>query len=81
MVRIRIPRKRMKELMARSDGPAIRDTALWLGLTVLVGGARHLLLGHLVGVPFFLVYGVLYGFASDTAGTNAATARPSRRAG
>jgi fatty acid desaturase len=27
-----IPRKRMKELMARKDGPALRDTALWLGL-------------------------------------------------
>ena len=25
-----IPRKRMKELMQRKDGPAIRDTALWL---------------------------------------------------
>ena len=24
-----IPRKRMKEMMARSDGPAIRDTAIW----------------------------------------------------
>ena len=27
-----IPRKRMKELMARSDGPALRDTAIWFGL-------------------------------------------------
>ena len=42
-----VPRKRMKELMRRSDGPAVRDTALWLALLVafgLGGGA----LGHLV---------------------------------
>ena len=33
-----IPRKRMKELMRRSDRPAIRDTAIWLGLLMLTGG-------------------------------------------
>ena len=33
-----IPRKRMKELMRRSDQPAIRDTAIWLGLLMLTGG-------------------------------------------
>lgn len=26
-----IPRKVMKDLMARSDQPAIRDTVIWLG--------------------------------------------------
>ena len=26
-----VPRKTMKELMRRSDGPAIRDTILWIG--------------------------------------------------
>lgn len=26
-----VPRKQMKELMQRRDGPAIRDTAIWLG--------------------------------------------------
>ena len=25
-----IPRKQLKELMQRSDGPALRDTAIWL---------------------------------------------------
>jgi fatty acid desaturase len=33
-----VPRKRMKELMRRSDYPAIRDTAIWLGLILLSGG-------------------------------------------
>lgn len=32
-----IPRQRMKELMRRSDSPAIRDTAIWLGLMVVSG--------------------------------------------
>ncbi|HXV30190.1 MAG TPA: fatty acid desaturase, partial [Sinorhizobium sp.] len=32
-----IPRKQMKELMKREDGPAIRDTVIWLGSMVLFG--------------------------------------------
>ena len=32
-----VPRKRMKELMRRSDYPAIRDTIIWLGLMGLFG--------------------------------------------
>ena len=27
-----VPRKVMKELMQRSDQPAVRDTAVWLGV-------------------------------------------------
>jgi len=61
-----IPRKRMKELMARSDGPALRDTALWLGLTVLVGALGIYTWGTWAAVPVFIVYGVLYGSASDS---------------
>ena len=30
-----VPRKRMKELMRRSDYPAVRDTIIWLGLILL----------------------------------------------
>ena len=32
-----VPRAQMKALMQRSDGPAIRDTAIWLGLLVASG--------------------------------------------
>ena len=35
-----VPRKRMKQLMSRSDGPALRDTALWLTLLVASGATR-----------------------------------------
>jgi fatty acid desaturase len=30
-----ISRARMKELMKRSDGPATRDTILWIGLMII----------------------------------------------
>ena len=31
----------MKELMARSDRPALRDTAIWFGLILTFGVAGH----------------------------------------
>lgn len=61
-----VPRKRMKELMRRSDGPAVRDTALWLGLMIVFAGLGTLLRGSWWCVPFFAAYGVLYGSASDS---------------
>jgi fatty acid desaturase len=61
-----IPRKRMKELMRRSDQPAIRDTAIWLGAMALLGGLGAWFWGSWLAVPFFLCYGVLYGSASDS---------------
>lgn len=61
-----VPRRRMKELMRRSDTPAIRDTAIWLGLAVACAGVGVALWGSWLAVPFFLVYGVLYGSASDS---------------
>lgn len=60
-----VPRKRMKELMRRSDYPAIRDTAIWLGALVVFGGLGFVLWGTWFAVPFFLAYGVLYGSAAD----------------
>ena len=61
-----IPRKQMKELMKRSDGPAIRDTAIWLGSMVVFAGLGVYFWGSWLCVPFFLAYGVLYGSASDS---------------
>ncbi len=61
-----IPRKQLKELMRRSDWPAIRDTILWLGLLVAFGGLGIYFWGSWLAVPFFLVYGVLYASASDS---------------
>jgi len=64
-----VPRKRMKELMKRSDYPAVRDTVIWLGLILLFGGlgTTFWLVWHSWwAVPFFLAYGVLYGSTSDS---------------
>src|SRR5919108_2624689 len=64
-----VPRKRMKELMQRSDYPAVRDTIIWIGLILLFGGlgtAFWLAWHSWWAVPFFLAYGVLYGSTSHS---------------
>jgi fatty acid desaturase len=61
-----VPRPRMKELMRRSDGPAIRDTAIWLGLILTFAALGIAFWGTWWAVPFFLAYGVLYGSSSDS---------------
>jgi fatty acid desaturase len=61
-----IARKTMKELMQRSDGPAIRDTLLWIVLILGSAAGAILFWGTWWCVPFFLVYGVLYGSSSDS---------------
>src|ERR1700744_3388492 len=61
-----IPRERLKALMKRSDGPAIRDTIIWFAAFVVTGGAGYLLWGTWWAVPAFLAYGVLYGSSSDS---------------
>jgi fatty acid desaturase len=61
-----IPRKEMKALMQREDGPAIRDTILWLGGMVVFAGIGIWLWPSWGSAPFWLAYGVLYGSASDS---------------
>lgn len=61
-----VPRKAMKELMQRSDGPALRDTAIWLGLMIAFAGLGIYFSGSWWCAPFLLAYGVLYGSATDS---------------
>jgi fatty acid desaturase len=61
-----MPRKDMKELMKRSDQPAIRDTIIWVGAMLLFASAAIHLWPSWLSVPFLLAYGVLYGSASDS---------------
>lgn len=61
-----ISRERMKELMQRRDGPAIRDTLLWFGLLILTGTLGCLTWGTWWTVLPFMAYGVLYGTCSDS---------------
>ncbi|TIP25878.1 MAG: fatty acid desaturase [Mesorhizobium sp.] len=61
-----VPRQKIKELMRRENGCAIRDTAIWLGGLVLFGSLGIAFWGSWWSAPFFLAYGVLYGSASDS---------------
>jgi fatty acid desaturase len=61
-----IPRKTMKELMQRRDGPAIRDTALWFSLLFLSAAGAIAFWDSWWAAPFFIIYGVLYGSACDS---------------
>jgi fatty acid desaturase len=61
-----IPRKAMKELMQRSDGPAIRDTMIWLGSMLVFAAGGIWFWGTWWFVPFFLAYSVLYGSSGDS---------------
>ena len=61
-----VPRKEMKALMARRDGPAMRDTALWIALHVLTAAGGIYFWGSWWCVPFWIAYGVLYGSACDS---------------
>ncbi len=61
-----VPRKVMKDLMARSDSPAIRDTIILYGLMIVLAGIGIALWPSWWSAPFWLAYGVLYGSASDS---------------
>jgi fatty acid desaturase len=61
-----VPRAEMKALMQRTDGPAIRDTVIWLGLMLVFAAGGIWFYGSWWCVPFFLAYGVLYGSATDS---------------
>ena len=63
-----IPRARMKELMQRSDGPAMRDTLLWLSL----------LAASLAGAIYFWAAG---GACRSSSSTERSMAPPAMRAG
>ena len=51
--------------MRRKDGLAIRDTLIWFAALIVSGAMGCCFWGSWAAVPFFLVYGVLYGSASD----------------
>lgn len=61
-----ISRKELKELVKRSDGAALRDTAIWFGALLLFGGLGVFAWGTWWSVPAFAAYGVLYGTAADS---------------
>ena len=75
-----IPRKRLKELMQRKDGPAIRDTLIWFAALGVTGGLGWYFWGTWWAVPVLrrLWRALRLGLAIR-AGMNAATAPRSGR--
>ncbi|MEM7242481.1 MAG: fatty acid desaturase [Pseudomonadota bacterium] len=55
----------LRPLMQKSDAIAARDVALWLGIMSVSALCGILLWPSLWSIPFWFVYGVLYGSGSD----------------
>lgn len=60
-----VPPAAIRELMEKSDAIALRDTVLWLGGLALSGAIAAILWPSWWSLPFWLIYGVLYGSAAD----------------
>ena len=56
----------IRALMEKEDARPLRDTVLWLGLMVITAGIGIALWPSWWSAPFWFVYGVLYGSASDS---------------
>ncbi len=61
-----IPRRLVKDLMKRTDQPAIRDTFVLFGAMAVFAGIGVALWPSGWCAPFWLAYGVLYGSAMDS---------------
>jgi Na+-transporting NADH:ubiquinone oxidoreductase subunit F len=61
-----VPREKMRELLVRRDGPAIRDTILWFGLLIGSGILTWKLWGTWWAILPYFVYSVIYGTSSDS---------------
>jgi MocE subfamily Rieske [2Fe-2S] domain protein len=61
-----IPKEKMRELLERRDGPAIRDTILWFGLLFLFAIWGLALWGTWWAILPFALYGVIYASSSDS---------------
>jgi MocE subfamily Rieske [2Fe-2S] domain protein len=61
-----IPREKMRELLERRDGPAMRDTLIWFGLLLAFGLAGIALWGSGWALIPFALYGAIYASSSDS---------------
>ncbi|TDF89441.1 fatty acid desaturase [Paenibacillus piri] len=55
-----IPRQRLKELMKRRNGPAIRQTLIWFVSLIAAGFLAYYSWGTWWVIPAFLLYGTLF---------------------
>lgn len=58
--------QQIRALMEKSDAIALRDTIIWLGTMIACAGIGIALWPSWWSAPFWAVYGVLYGSASDS---------------
>jgi Na+-transporting NADH:ubiquinone oxidoreductase subunit F len=61
-----VPRAKLRELLDRRDGPAVRDTILWFALLALTAWGTILLWGTFWVIVPYALYAVLYATASDS---------------
>ena len=61
-----IPRKRMKELMRRTDRPGLINYGIWIGALVLTGAWVAASWGSLWALPAVVLYGIFYGSCADS---------------
>lgn len=61
-----VSKDKMRELLERRDGPAVRDTLLWFTLLFVFGSCGYLLWGSGWAIIPFAIYGVLYASVSDS---------------
>lgn len=56
----------IRALMRKSDAIAMKDTVLWLAIMVVSAGVGIAIWPSWASLPFWFVYGVMYGSASDS---------------
>ena len=61
-----VPRETMRRLLERRDGPAVRDTLLWVALIFGSGYATYALWPSWWAALPYALYAVLYGSTSDS---------------
>ena len=61
-----VPRKEMRKLLERKDGPAIRDTIIWFALLLGLGAATVALWGSWLAILPYLCYAAIYASTSDS---------------
>jgi MocE subfamily Rieske [2Fe-2S] domain protein len=61
-----VPKAKMRELLERRDGPAIRDSIIWFALIIGSGVCGYALWESWWAIIPLVMYGVLYGSTSDS---------------
>ncbi len=64
--RTSIPKEKMRELLERRNGPAIRDTLVWFGLLFFFAAWGIAWWGSWWAILPFALYGIIYASSSDS---------------